>query len=52
MNTDDKNDPKAPDGSTDLSSDEIERTAELADGSESDGGSQTNDDTASGGSAD
>lgn len=52
MNTDDKNAPQAPDGSTEVSSDEAERTEKLADGSQSDTSSPTEDDTASGGPAD
>lgn len=52
MNTDDKNDPKAPNGSTDLSSTQAAHTEELADGSQSDGSDATEDDTASGGPAD
>jgi hypothetical protein len=52
MNTHDKNDQKSPDGSTDLSSAEADRTDELADGSQSDGSAPTEDDTASGGPAD
>ncbi|WP_165384835.1 hypothetical protein [Cryobacterium sp. SO1] len=52
MNTDDKNHPKVPDGSTDLSSADAAHTEELADGSQSDGSASTGDDTASGGAAD
>ena len=52
MNTDNTKDPKTPDGSTEVSSEETERTEKLADGSQSDGSSPTEDDTASGGSAD
>ncbi len=52
MTTDDTKNPKTPDGSTDVSSEETERTEKLADGSQSDDSSPTEDDTASGGPAD
>jgi len=52
MNSENTKDPKTPDGSTEISSDETERTEKLADGSQSNQSSPTDDDTASGGSAD
>jgi len=52
MTTDDTKNPKTPDGSTEVSSEEAERTEKLADGSQSDDSSPTEDDTASGGPAD
>ena len=51
MTTDNTN-PKTPDGSTEVSSEETERTEKLADGSQSDDSSPTEADTASGGPAD
>jgi len=52
MNSENKKDSKTPDGSTEVSSEETERTEKLADGSQSNQSSPTDDDTASGGSAD
>lgn len=52
MTSDKTNDPQNPDGSTEVGSDEAERTENLADGSQTDGSSPTEDDTASGGPAD
>lgn len=50
--TSDTNDQKTPDGSTDISNDEKARAEELPDGSQSDGTTETEEDTVSGGPAD
>ncbi|MBX0301828.1 hypothetical protein K2F54_17830 [Cryobacterium sp. 1639] len=51
MNSD-TNDQKTPDGSTDISNAEKAREEELPDGSQTDGTTETEEDTVSGGPAD
>jgi hypothetical protein len=52
MNPDNTDSQNSPDGSTEVSPDEKKATDSLPDGSESDGTTESDDDTASGGPAD
>jgi hypothetical protein len=52
MTSDNSNDQKTPDGSTDVSEAEKTKADALADGSQSDGTPETDEDTVSGGPAD